>query len=135
MSRRQNRLEVKVDSSQEECLSVFGSDPHVYQTTVKSIQTDEAGRLQAVVTVDLEPVYDSQRRLTMKELSGTEKILPCQLLVVPPAFWAPAAMWLTLSDWTQTPAATSPPPAMPPTWLRYTPAATAVPASPWWSRP
>lgn len=87
--RRQNRLEVKVDSSQEECLSVFGSDPHVYQTTVKSIQTDEVGRLQAVVTVDLEPVYDSQRRLAMKELAGTEKILSCQLLVVAAGFLGP----------------------------------------------
>mgnify|MGYP002899006562 FL=1 len=61
----------------------------MYQTTVKSIQTDEVGRLQAVVTVDLEPVYDSQRRLAMKELAGTEKILSCQLLVVAAGFLGP----------------------------------------------
>ena len=87
--RRQNRPDVKVDGSQEECLSVFGRDPHVYQTTVKSLQTDENGQLQAVVTVDLEPVYDSQRRLTMREIEGTEKVLPCQLLVVAAGFLGP----------------------------------------------
>ena len=87
--RRQNRPDVKVDGSQEECLSVFGKDPHVYQTTVKSLQTDENGQLQAVVTVDLEPVYDSQRRLTMREIEGTEKVLPCQLLVVAAGFLGP----------------------------------------------
>lgn len=87
--RRQNRPDVKVDGSQEECLSVFGRDPHVYQTTVKSLQTDENGRLQAVVTVDLEPAYDSQRRLTMEEVRGTEKTLPCQLLVVAAGFLGP----------------------------------------------
>ena len=87
--RRQNRPDVKVDGSQEECLSVFGKDPHIYQTTVKSLQTDEDGRLQAVVTVDLEPTYDSQRRLTMQEVAETEKTLPCQLLVVAAGFLGP----------------------------------------------
>ena len=87
--RRQNRPDVKVDGSQEECLSVFGKGPHIYQTTVKSLQTDEDGRLQAVVTVDLEPTYDSQRRLTMQEVAETEKTLPCQLLVVAAGFLGP----------------------------------------------
>ena len=68
---------------------MFGKDPHIYQTTVKSLQTDEDGRLQAVVTVDLEPTYDSQRRLTMQEVAETEKTLPCQLLVVAAGFLGP----------------------------------------------
>ena len=87
--RRQNRPDVKVDSSQEEYMSAFGHDPHVYQTTVKSLRADERGRLQEVVTVELEPVYDSQRRLTMREIRGTEKTLPCQLRIVAAGFLGP----------------------------------------------
>lgn len=81
--------EVKHDSSMEECQKVFGKDPHLYQTTVKAVQADENGNLKSVTTVSLEPVYDEHFRLTMKEIPGTEKILPCQLLIVAAGFLGP----------------------------------------------
>jgi glutamate synthase (NADPH/NADH) small chain len=82
--------EVKFDASQEECLHVFGGDPHRYQTTVKAVQADENGNIQSVTTVKLEAVYEGYR-LTMKELPGTEETLPCQLLIIAAGFVGPEA--------------------------------------------
>ena len=81
--------EVKHDSSMEECQTVFGKDPHLYQTTLKAVQADEKGNLKSVTAVSLEPVYDEHFRLTMKEIPGTEKTLPCQLLIVAAGFLGP----------------------------------------------
>ena len=81
--------EAKHDSSMEECQVVFGKDPHMYQTTLKAVQADEAGNLKSVTAVSLEPVYDEHFRLTMKEIPGTEQTLPCQLLVVAAGFLGP----------------------------------------------
>ncbi|MCI8539777.1 MAG: glutamate synthase subunit beta [Oscillospiraceae bacterium] len=87
--RPQKAPEAKTDHSQEECKSVFGRDPHVYQTTVKAVQADGSGRIQAVVTVDLEAGYDKERRLVMREIPGTERTLPCQLLIIAAGFLGP----------------------------------------------
>ncbi len=80
--------ETKVDTSQEECLKVFGADPHRYQTTVKAVQADENGSIRSVTTVKLEAVYDGYR-LSMKEIPGSEETLPCQLLIIAAGFIGP----------------------------------------------
>lgn len=87
--RPQRPPEAKADTSLEECVEAFGQDPHVYQTTVKAVQADGEGRLQSVTTVELEPVYDRERRLTMVERPGTERTLPCQMLIVAAGFLGP----------------------------------------------
>ena len=89
--RPQREKEGKTDHSQEECRAVFGGDPHVYQTTVKAVQANESGDLQSITVVELEPVYDKQFRLTMKERPGTERIIPCDMLVVAAGFLGPCA--------------------------------------------
>ncbi len=89
--RPQRGPEGKVDGSQEEYRTAYGQDPHIYQTTVKAVQADETGVLQSVTTVALEPVYDEERRLVMRELPGTEQTLPCQLLIVAAGFLGPCA--------------------------------------------
>ena len=83
--------EHKVDTSMEECEHVFGKDPHVYQTTVKAVEADAEGNLTAVVTVDLAASYDEGRRLTLTEVPGSEKKLPCELLIVAAGFIGPEA--------------------------------------------
>lgn len=87
--RPQRGPEGKVDGSQEEYQTAYGRDPHVYQTTVKAVQADENGTLWSVTTVALEPVYDEERRLVMRELPGTEQTMPCQLLIVAAGFLGP----------------------------------------------
>ena len=83
--------EKKFDSSQEEYMNKFLKDPHIYQATVKAVQTDEAGNLQSVTVVKLEKTYDDNRRLVMKEIPGSEETLPCGILVVAAGFLGPKA--------------------------------------------
>ena len=76
--------EAKHDYSQEECREKFG-DPHIYQTTVKSVISED-GVLKGITTIDLEPVYDEHFRLSMKEIPGTEHTLECDLLIIAAGF-------------------------------------------------
>ena len=80
--------EPKRDFSQEECAQVLG-DPHRYQTTVKAVSADGAGRLQSVTLVSLQPRYDARFRLAMEEIPGTEREIPCQALIVAAGFLGP----------------------------------------------
>ncbi len=83
--------EKKFDSSQEEHLNKFLKDPHIYQATVKAVQTDENGNLCSVTVVRLEKTYDDSRRLVMKEIPGSEQTLPCGILVIAAGFLGPKA--------------------------------------------
>lgn len=87
----QRPKEKKFDSSQEECLHKFLKDPHIYQATVKAVQTDDAGRLQSVTMVHLTPEYDAARRMRMVEIPSTEETLPCGLLIIAAGFLGPEA--------------------------------------------
>ena len=78
----------KTDYGQEEAVAVFGADPRRYQTTVKECRTDESGALSSVVTVRLEPKEADGRR-GMAEIPGSEKELPCGLLLVAAGFLGP----------------------------------------------
>jgi glutamate synthase (NADPH/NADH) small chain len=82
--------EEKHDFSQEECALRFG-DPHRYETTVKAVRTGNNGEVIAVTTVDLKPVYDNHFRLSMEEIPGTQRTLPCDLLIVAAGFIGPEA--------------------------------------------
>lgn len=81
--------EGKIDTSLEEAKEKFGNDPHVYQTTVKAVQTDSDGKLVAVTTVDLEAGTDDAGRIQMSEIAGTEKEIPCELLLIAAGFIGP----------------------------------------------
>ena len=83
--------EQKFDSSQEECMVKFLKDPHIYQATVKAVDTDENGNLTAVHLVHLQKGYDENRRLTLTEIPGREEVIPCGLLVIAAGFMGPEA--------------------------------------------
>ena len=75
---------LKVDYGAEESIAKFGKDPRVYETTVKEV-ISENGHIKAVRTVEVEfQVKDGKRQLV--ERSGTEKTLPCDLLLVAAGF-------------------------------------------------
>ena len=77
----------KTDYGQEEAIAVFGSDPRIYQTTVKRLISDDNDRLTAVETISLEPTKDETTgRPVMKEIPGTEKLRKCQLLIIAAGF-------------------------------------------------
>ena len=75
---------LKTDYGAEESIAKFGHDPRIYETTVKEV-ISESGRITAVRTVEVEfKMIDGKRTLCERE--GTEKTLPCDLLLVAAGF-------------------------------------------------
>lgn len=75
---------LKVDYGAEESIAKFGQDPRIYETTVKEV-ISENGKIKAVKTVEVEfQTIDGKRSLV--ERKGTEKELPCDLLLVAAGF-------------------------------------------------
>ena len=77
----------KTDYGQEEAIAVFGHDPRIYTTTVKEFKKDKKGKLCKVVTVQLESKVDEATgRRMMVPVDGTEKELPCELVLIAAGF-------------------------------------------------
>ncbi|MBQ5398645.1 MAG: glutamate synthase subunit beta [Ruminococcus sp.] len=77
----------KTDYGQEEAASVYGSDPRIYQTTVKRFVKDEEGKLKAAVLVSLEFEKDEKTgRMNMKEVEGSEYEVDCGLVLIAAGF-------------------------------------------------
>ncbi len=77
----------KVDYGQEEAIAKFGADPRMYQTTVQAFLGDEKGKLCAVRIVSLAPERDGvSGRTVMKLVPGTEREIPCELLLIAAGF-------------------------------------------------
>ena len=75
---------LKVDYGAEESIAKFGHDPRIYETTVKEVISRD-GHITAVKTVEVEfKMVDGVRKLVERE--GTEKTLPCELLLVAAGF-------------------------------------------------
>lgn len=77
----------KTDYGQEEAIEVFGSDPRVYQTTVKEFLKDENGNLKGAVLVKLNPEKDKKTgRTIMKEIEGSEYTVDVELVLIAAGF-------------------------------------------------
>ncbi|SDB28411.1 glutamate synthase subunit beta [Butyrivibrio sp. INlla16] len=72
---------LKTDYGHEEAIHVFGSDPRVFETTVKGITTDKKGNLKQIETVK---VTFKDGKLT--EVPGSEKTLKCDILLIAAGF-------------------------------------------------
>lgn len=77
---------LKTDYGQQEAIACFGSDPRIYETTIKEIIPDEAGHVKAVKTVKLSWTKGSDGRMSMSEIPGSEEVLPCGLLLIAAGF-------------------------------------------------
>ena len=78
---------LKTDYGQEEAIDKFGSDPRIYQTTVKEFVKDKKGKLKEAVLVSLKPVKDPKSgRTNMVPVEGTEKTVPAQLVLIAAGF-------------------------------------------------
>ena len=78
---------LKTDYGQEEAIAVFGSDPRVYQTTVKEFYRDEAGNLNGAKLVRLESRRDEKTgRMYMGEIEGSEYDVPADLVLIAAGF-------------------------------------------------
>lgn len=72
---------LKTDYGHEEAIYLFGNDPRVYETTVKSVTTDKKGNIKQIETVK---VAFKDGKLT--EVAGSEKTLKCDLLLIAAGF-------------------------------------------------
>ena len=72
---------LKTDYGHEEAIFIYGNDPRVYETTVKSITTDKKGHIKQVETVQV-AFKDGK----LSEISGTEKTLKCDILLIAAGF-------------------------------------------------
>ena len=80
-------LVCKTDYGQEEAIAVFGHDPRIYTTTVKEFKKDKKGNLKSAVLVSLESKTDEATgRRMMVPVEGTEKEVPCQLVLIAAGF-------------------------------------------------
>ena len=80
---------LKTDYGQEESIYKFGSDPRVYQTTVKEFISSgkKEKHLKEVVLVSLESKKDEKTgRMTMVPVEGSEKTVPAQLVLIAAGF-------------------------------------------------
>ena len=78
---------LKTDYGQEEAIAKFGSDPRVYQTTVKEFLKDKDGNVCGAKIVSLMPEKDEKTgRMVMKQVEGSEKEIPADLVLIAAGF-------------------------------------------------
>ena len=77
----------KTDYGQEEAAAVFGSDPRIYQTSVKEFLKDENGNLRGAVLLSLEAEKDPDTgRMNMKPVEGSERAVDAELVLIAAGF-------------------------------------------------
>lgn len=78
---------LKTDYGQQEAIAVYGSDPRVYETTVKEFTADDKGSLRQVKAVKLEWTKDEKTgRMNMKEIPGSEYVMDIDLVFIAAGF-------------------------------------------------
>jgi glutamate synthase (NADPH/NADH) small chain len=78
----------KMDYGQEEAAALWGADPRRYLVNTRQL-VGEAGHVKAIETVGIEWVH-SGGRPEMRELAGTEVVLPADLVLIAMGFVGPA---------------------------------------------
>ena len=79
----------KLDYGQEEVAAKFGADPRVYLTTATKFEGDANGQVKAVHTVQVEWTKNEKGQFIPKNVPGTEKVLPAQLVLLAMGFLGP----------------------------------------------
>jgi glutamate synthase (NADPH/NADH) small chain len=79
----------KLDYGQEEAAAKFGADPRVYLTTATKFESDAHGHVKAVHTVQVEWTKNDKGQFIPKNIPGTEKVLPAQLVLLAMGFLGP----------------------------------------------
>jgi glutamate synthase (NADPH) small chain len=80
---------LKVDYGQEEATSFYGHDPRQFSILTKKLVSDENGNVKEAHTVQVEWVKDEKGRFSPKEIPGSEKVWPAQLVLIAMGFLGP----------------------------------------------
>jgi glutamate synthase (NADPH/NADH) small chain len=79
----------RLDYGQEEAAAKFGADPRVYLTTATKFEGDANGHVKAVHTVQVQWERNEKGQFVPKNVPGTEKVLPVQLVLLAMGFLGP----------------------------------------------
>lgn len=79
----------RVDYGHEEVRVKFGKDPRQYQTTTKEFIGDENGNVKGVNTIEVEWTQNQAGQWNMKEIEGSEKYFPADLILLAMGFLGP----------------------------------------------
>ena len=79
----------KMDYGQEEAAAKFGEDPRIYLTTAKKFMADENGNLSGVHLVTIQWQKNDKGQFIPKEIEGSDRILPAQLVLLAMGFLGP----------------------------------------------
>ena len=78
---------LKTDYGQQEAAALFGQDPRVYQTTVRSFLKDKGGNVTGAVLVSLKPQKDpASGRTLMVPQEGSEREIQADLVLIAAGF-------------------------------------------------
>ena len=78
-----------LDYGQREAATLFGADPRQYCIMTKKFVAADGGHVKELHTVLIEWVKDENGRFSPKELPGTEKVYPAQLVLLAMGFLGP----------------------------------------------
>ena len=79
----------RLDYGQEEAAAKFGADPRVYLTTATKFEGDAHGHVKAVHTTQVQWERNNRGQFIPKNVPGTEKVLPAQLVLLAMGFLGP----------------------------------------------
>ena len=79
----------RMDYGQEEAAAKFGADPRIYLTTATKFEGDANGQVKAVHTVQVKWEKNDKGQFIPKNVPGTEKDLPAQLVLLAMGFLGP----------------------------------------------
>ena len=79
----------RLDYGQEEAAARFGADPRIYLATATKFAGDEHGHVQAVYLVNVQWERNDKGQFIPKNVPGTERVVPTQLVLLAMGFLGP----------------------------------------------
>jgi glutamate synthase (NADPH) small chain len=79
----------RVDYGQEEAAALYGHDPREYCVMTRRFVGDESGHVKEIHTVGVEWVRDDKGRMGPREIPGSEKVWPADLVLLAMGFLGP----------------------------------------------
>src|SRR5262249_28499425 len=83
----------RLDYGQEEAKAIWGEDPRRYAVQTTRFLGDDRGHIKAIEIVEVEWVKDNGRAMP-RNIAGSEKILPAQLVLLALGFGGPESQLL-----------------------------------------
>jgi len=79
----------RLDYGQEECKAKWGDDPRIYSVMTKKFLGDEERNVRELFYVEVEWVRGPDGRFGPREIPGTEKVIPADLVLLAMGFVGP----------------------------------------------